>query len=207
MYFISVLIALFIGFLIGRWRHVAAKTAAETVGERAVRARLSSAFQSPSYHLLNSVTLPCRDGTTQIDHVLISAFGIFVIESKHYDGWIFANSKNAMWTQVLYKVKYQFQNPLRQNYKHYVELRKLLDFTPKEHIHPVVVFTGDAEFRTEVPNGVYNLDQLVQFIQSKNIGVISQNRVQFCVGRLECTRLELTSLTDIEHRANLENRF
>lgn len=207
MYFISLIIALFIGFLIGRWRHVAAETAAETEGERAVRTRLTNTFQSPSYHLLNSVTLPCRDGSTQIDHVLISTFGIFVIESKHYDGWIFANSKSSHWTQVFYKVKHKFQNPLRQNYKHYVVLRKLLDFIPKVHIHPVVVFTGDAEFRTEVPNGVYNLDQLIQFIQSKNIEVISQNRVQFCVGRLECTRFALTSVTDIEHRANLENRF
>jgi hypothetical protein len=203
MYFICAIIALFIGFFIGRWRQVAA----ETVGERAVRTRLTNTFQSPSYHLLNSVTLPCAGGSTQVDHVLISTFGIFVIESKHYKGWIFANSKSSQWTQVLYKVKHKFQNPLRQNYKHYVEIQKLLDFIPKEHIYSVVVFTGEAEFKTEVPEGVYNLDQFVRFIKTKNIEVISQNRVQFCVGRLECTRFALTSVTDIEHRANLDNRF
>jgi restriction system protein len=203
MFFIGIFAGLLIGFGIGRWRQLAA----ETVGERAVRSRLATAFHSPSYHLLNSVTLPCPGGSTQIDHVLVSTFGIFVIESKHYKGWIFANANSAKWTQVLYKVKHQFQNPLRQNYKHYVELQKLLDFIPKEHISCAVVFTGDAQFKTEVPNGVYNLDQLVNFIKSKSAEVISLNRVQFCVGRLECTRFALTSQTDVEHRANLDNRF
>jgi len=203
IFLFSLLAAFITGFLFGRWR----KLANETVGERAVRSELSAIFPSPSYHLLNSVTLPCHDGSTQIDHVLVSTFGIFVIESKHYTGWIFANAKSAQWTQVIYKVKHKFQNPLRQNYKHHATVQKLLDFIPKEHIYPAVVFTGDAEFKTEVPSGVYNLDQLVSFIKSKNTEVVSQNRVQFCVGRLECTRFALTSQTDVEHRASLENRF
>ena len=29
------------------------------------------------YHSLNDVTLPSTEGTTQIDHVLVSRFGIF----------------------------------------------------------------------------------------------------------------------------------
>ena len=37
--------------------------------------------------------------------------------------------------------------------------------------------------------------------------VLSLNRVQFCVGRLEYQRLALTSETDIEHKANLTRRF
>jgi restriction system protein len=203
IFFISVIVAFIVGFLAGRRRQIAS----ETVGERAVRSRLATIFSSPSYHLLNSVTLPCQDGSTQIDHVLVSTFGVFVIESKHYSGWIFASANSAQWTQVMYKVKYKFQNPLRQNYKHYVTIQKLLDFIPKEHIYSAVVFTGDAEFKTEVPDGVYNLEQLISFIKSKNTEVVSQNRVQFCVGRLECTRFALASQTDIEHRANLENRF
>jgi restriction system protein len=203
IFFISVIAGLLIGFLVGRRRQLAS----ETVGERAVRSELSTIFPSPSYHLLNSVTLPCQDGSTQIDHILVSSFGVFVIESKHYTGWIFASAKSAQWTQVIYKVKHKFQNPLRQNYKHYVAVQKLLDFIPKEHIYSAVVFTGDAEFKTEVPSCVYNLEQLVSFIKSKNTEVVSQNRVQFCVGRLECTRFALTSQTDVEHRANLENRF
>ena len=34
------------------------------------------------YHLLSNVTLPLEQGSTQIDQVIISRFGVFVIETK-----------------------------------------------------------------------------------------------------------------------------
>jgi hypothetical protein len=60
---------------------------------------------------MNHVTLQLTDGTTQIDHILVSRFGVFVIETKDYKGWIFADATRANWTQVLFKVKFKFQNP------------------------------------------------------------------------------------------------
>ena len=143
----------------------------------------------------------------QVDHILVSRFGVFVIESKHYKGWIFGDAKSAKWTQVIYKIKNQFQNPIRQNYKHCQEVRKLLDFLPQDHVHSAVVFTGEAEFRTGVPDGVFSLDGLVAHLRGFSAEQISQNRAQFCVGRLECTRLALTSKTDVQHQAALDNRF
>jgi hypothetical protein len=191
------------GFAVGWSRRLAA----ETVGERAVRERLRSTFQSRNYHLLNNVTLPCPGGTTQVDHILVSRFGVFVIESKHYTGWIFGDAKSRQWTQVVYRTKNQFQNPLHQNYKHCKEVVRLLDFLPEASILPAVVFTGDAEFKSGVPDGVFTLRLLVGHIEAFQTEVMSENRVQFCVGRLECTRLALTQKTDVEHRAALENRF
>ena len=39
------------------------------------------------YHRLNNITLPLSNGgSTQIDHVIVSVYGIFVIETKHYKG-------------------------------------------------------------------------------------------------------------------------
>ena len=40
---------------------------------------------------------------------------MFVIETKNYKGWIFANPKNEKWTQVLFNAKFKFQNPIHQN--------------------------------------------------------------------------------------------
>jgi restriction system protein len=70
------------------------------------------------YHLIKDVTIPTKRGTTQVDHIIVSKFGLFVIETKNYKGWIFADAKSAKWTQVHFKQKHQFQNPLRQNYAH-----------------------------------------------------------------------------------------
>ncbi|MEW6285308.1 MAG: nuclease-related domain-containing protein [Chloroflexota bacterium] len=176
-------------------------------GEAAVFKVIKSNFSPPQFHLLNNITIPFRDGTTQIDHVLVSTKGIFVIETKNYSGWLFADEKSKQWAQVFYGVTHKFQNPIHQNYLHVKALEQLFDFLPKEQIHSVVVFTGSAQFKTPMPKGVYYLHQLVEFLNSFQNDVISPNRVEFCVGRLECKRYEVTKMTDIQHRAYLARKF
>jgi hypothetical protein len=92
------------GFLLGRYR----RKVVENQGEAAIRKALTKNFTGTAYHLLNNITLPFEDGTTQIDHILLSKHGIFVIESKHYSGWIFANASWPTWTQVIYYYKKKF---------------------------------------------------------------------------------------------------
>ncbi|MBE0682901.1 MAG: NERD domain-containing protein [Anaerolineales bacterium] len=176
-------------------------------GEAAVRKLITSNFKPPNFHLLNNMTIPFQDGTTQIDHILISTKGIFVIEVKHYSGWIFGNEKSDQWMQSIYRVKNRFQNPIHQNYRHIKAIQQLLDFLPKEQIHSIVVFSGSAEFKTPIPNGVFYLEQLVSHLNSFQDEVISSNRLEFCVGRLECKRYDLTKATDIQHRAYLEKKY
>jgi Nuclease-related domain len=96
--------ALIAGFLLGRYR----RKIVENQGEAAIRRALTKNFTGAAYHLLNNITLPFKDGTTQIDHILLSKHGIFVIESKHYSGWIFANASWPTWTQVIYHYKQKF---------------------------------------------------------------------------------------------------
>jgi hypothetical protein len=175
-------------------------------GEALVRRVLVKHLPPESWHLLNNVTLQLEDGTTQIDHLLVSRFGVFVIETKHYKGWIFGDEKSKQWTQVIFKRKHRLQNPLHQNYKHLRAVQTLLDFLPPEHVIGVVVFTGEAEFKSRKPAGVYSLDELLSYLLGFDQAHISENRMQFCVGRLECKRLALTRETDIEHVANLEAR-
>jgi len=196
-------IFLVIGYLIGRRR----RTRTQNQGERLVRNSLMSSFPSNTFHLLNNVTLPIANGTTQIDHVLVSTRGIFVIETKHYSGWIFGSANSRNWTQVIYKVKNSFQNPLRQNHLHLKTVEGILDFLPGEVFHSIVVFTGNAEFKTEKPTGVFFLDELLEYIDFFPDNVLSINRVAFSVGRIECARYQITEQTDVEHQLNLESRF
>ncbi|NTW73170.1 MAG: NERD domain-containing protein [Eubacteriaceae bacterium] len=176
-------------------------------GEASVYNIIKNNFLSPQYHLMNNLTIPFEDGTTQIDHVLVSTKGIFVIETKNYSGWIFANEKSKQWTQVRYRVKNRFQNPIHQNYLHIKAIEELFDFLPKEHIHSAIVFSGDGEFKTPIPNGFYYLKNLTEFLNTFQDDIISPNRVQFCVGRLECTRYEITKKTDVQHQAYLDLKF
>lgn len=199
---VSVLIAFFIGLLLGRYRANRYQNSGEALVSKVVRVN----FKSPEYHLLNHVTLPLKDGTTQVDHILVSRFGVFVIETKDYKGWIFANPKQASWTQVTFNSKFRFQNPIFQNFRHVCAVQDLLDFLPPDAIRSVVVFTGDAEFKTDVPPGVFSLSGFVGHIREHATEVMSLNRLQFCVGRLETTRLAISGRTDVEHVESLERR-
>ncbi len=140
---------------------------------------------------MNHVTLKISDGTTQIDHILISRFGVFVIETKDYSGWIFANAKHANWTQVLFKAKFQFQNPIYQNYRHVRAIQELLDFLAPEIVKSVVVFTGEAEFKTEVPDGVFDLSGFVGYMRNQAEDVMSLNRTSQSKVPIRCPQYEL----------------
>ena len=199
---LGILLGLAFGYLLGRYRAWSFQNHGEVVVSRELKAN----FSSPDFHLLNHITLKLKDGTTQVDHILVSRFGVFVIETKDYKGWIFANAKHATWTQVLYRVKFKFQNPIFQNMRHVRAVEELLDFLPPEAIKSAVVFTGSAEFKTDMPSGVYTLSELIEHLKSATEEVMSLNRVQFCVGRLETARLAITGQTDVEHVKSLQRK-
>ncbi len=202
--FIYLTIGLVIGFALGRRRlpfH-----SFQNDGEAYLSKEIQRQLGSPDYHLMNHVTLKLENGTTQIDHILISRFGVFVIETKNYSGWIFANPKHKKWTQVIFHVKSQFQNPIFQNFRHVQGVQKTLDFLPPNAIKSAVVFVGNAEFKTEIPPGVFDLSGFVGYVREQTAEIISQNRMQFCIGRLEATRQTITNETDIEHVENLRRK-
>lgn len=199
-----ILFALVIGYALGRYRY--RNPSFQNRGEALVTRELQASFKTPDFHLLNHITLKLKDGTTQIDHVLVSRFGVFVIETKDYNGWIFANPKQATWTQVLYRWKFKFQNPILQNFRHVKSVEAILDFLPTNAIKSAVIFVGDAKFQTDIPSGVYTLSGFVNYLQNSTEEVMTLNRVQFCVGRLETARLAITGKTDLEHIKNLERR-
>jgi hypothetical protein len=88
--------------------------------------------------------------TTQIDHVVVSNYGIFVIETKNYKGWILGKEKDEYWTQNIYGRKNKFKNPIRQNYGHIKALEKLLDSFKEIPIISIVAFCGGCELKVKV---------------------------------------------------------
>jgi hypothetical protein len=127
------------------------------IGEKAVAYRLKK-LDPQYYKVLHDITIPSQYGrTTQIDHIIFSEFGIFVIEAKNYHGWIIGKEHAEYWTQVIYKRKEKLYNPLRQNYGHVEALKNLLGDLPKMHYIPIVTFSGRAELKVEVQSLViYN---------------------------------------------------
>jgi hypothetical protein len=175
-------------------------------GEAALAKAIKTRFRPPHYFLLNHLTVPTNEGTTQIDHILVSRHGVCVIETKDYSGWIFGGAEQRQWTQVIYRVRHRFQNPIHQNRRHVQAVRAILDFLPSDAVSSAVVFTGDAEFKTAKPVGVFDIEEFLNYVSGQVQEVMSQNRIQFCVGRLETTRAEVTKQIDIEHVAYVRQR-
>jgi len=96
------------------------------LGELQINLATKFFLSKNTYHLIKNVTVPSDGGTTQIDHVIVSRFGVFVVETKNLRGWIFGNEGDAYWTQKLYRHSERFQNPLWQNYKHTKILSQIL---------------------------------------------------------------------------------
>lgn len=134
-------------------------------GERRVNSILGRQLSSEEYEVFHDVTLHTIQGPTQIDHIVVSKYGVFVIETKNYTGWIFGDAKSAQWTQVIYGTKTRFQNPLRQNFRHTKAVESFLSLSPR-YVHSVVVFVGDAEFKTDLPDNVTHLRELCPYVRS-----------------------------------------
>lgn len=141
-------------------------------GEMVLDKLLKVKLDSEKYKILHNIMLPTEDGaTTQIDHIVVSQWGIFVIETKTYSGWVFGDAKSSQWTVTHFKRKDRFQNPLRQNYKHIATLSECLGIS-EEYFKTIVAFSGETTFKTQVPPEVMLMGDVPDYIHSQSVNAI-----------------------------------
>jgi len=173
--------------------------------ELAIVRTLATNLSHKDYFIFNNIIVPSPYlGTTQIDHIIVSRFGIFVIESKRYNGWIFANTHRQQWTQTLPGgKKYQFHNPLFQNHAHVVALKEHMPFAGDRFFN-LVVFSGACEFKTPMPSNVIHATELVDFIKSKHSIKLKEVELLVIIGKLSmlCQTVDVTAE---EHAQNVES--
>ncbi len=174
-------------------------------GEFQVNATARFLLPKNEYHLIKDVTLRTEDGTTQIDHIIVSRYGVFVIETKNMKGWIFGSANQKMWTQKIYKHANKFQNPLHQNYKHVKILEVLLNI-PATAIHSLVVFVGGYKFKTAMPDNVTDAGGYIHHIKSKRELVLSQADVDAVIAQIKQLRLQRGLATNKQHVSHLREK-
>ena len=168
------------------------------MGEFVVNFMLKVSLPKQHYQIINNVTIPTQDGTTQIDHIVVSQYGIFVIETKNMRGWIFGSEKQAMWTQKIFKHSSRFQNPLRQNYKHTKSLEQSLGINP-QFIFSVIVFIGQSQFKTAMPPNVTYANGCVKYIKSHSSELLTKEQVATIVEQIQEGRLSAGFATNRAH--------
>lgn len=172
-------------------------------GELLVNKAMDFQLNKEKYHTLKNVTLETNSGTTQIDHIVVSEYGIFVIETKNMKGWIFGGEHQKIWTQKLYKHTSKFQNPLHQNYKHQKTISNLLNISD-DKIFSVVVFTGESTFKTQMPENVIEGNRFIKYILSKQTKIFSSEEVNNIIATLNGERLPNTFETHRNHVSHLK---
>lgn len=173
-------------------------------GELTVKLMQWFSLDKKSYHAFNNVTLPnFGGGTTQIDHIIVSVYGIFVVETKNMNGWIYGKEKDSTWTQVFYKKKYKFQNPLRQNYKHIKTISEILKI-PEDKFHPIIMFIGECELKTNMTENVL-LKGYTKYIKSKTEKILTEKEVSNIVEGITTYKLPSSFKTKRKHINHVKN--
>lgn len=172
-------------------------------GEKITTFGMWLTLDSKKYRRVHNVILSSKNGTAQIDHILVSVYGIFIIETKNVKGWVFGSERQAKWTQVLYGYKYSFQNPIRQTFRQKKVLAEFLGID--EHlIHTIVYFVGDCEFKTRMPPNVLQ-NGLDSYVMRFKQHVLSDAEIMRISCMLERTA-KSKSLTKRDHLKSLRER-
>ena len=98
------------------------------------------------YIILNDVFISINDTTHQIDHIVVSSYGIFCIETKQYNGYITGDKYDKYWVRHAGRKKYNYTNPIRQNYGHVKSLSELLSINENK-IFNVVCIPSKAKLK------------------------------------------------------------
>lgn len=176
-------------------------------GERRVHSKLRSLSAHGEYRIISDVILPTQSDTTQIDHIVISHCGVFVIETKNMSGWIFGAYDQSRWTQVFFRKKFQFQNPTHQNYKHVKAVQEVLGLKA-DAVIGIVAFVGSAVPKTAMPSEVvWSLDSLIDRIRSKRVVVFHGGEIDRLENLLRMKSLPRDGKTRGNHVKQLKARI
>lgn len=187
------------------------RTWSEAVGDRGERRVASYLEDLPyeSYSVYNDLLFRNGGYTTQVDHLIISKYGIFVIETKNVHGKVYGSGNAEFWKQYLPDIGYrtfgntqehQLRNPLWQNGGHIKALRRLV-FGNEVPIVGVVVFPDDTDLYVKAELPVLHMRDIVPFIVSYRDEVLSLEQVETFRERI----IEVISTSGTDRERHLEN--
>lgn len=110
-------------------------------------------LENESCRLLFNLYIPRDNGKySEIDCLVITTHGLYVIESKNYSGWIFGSNDQKYWMQT-FKTgdKQKFYNPIWQNNAHLKQLSEHLDLD-NTYFKSLIAFSNRCTFKAKPDN-------------------------------------------------------
>ncbi|MCR4715764.1 MAG: NERD domain-containing protein [Lachnospiraceae bacterium] len=154
-------------------------------GERVV-AKILNELSGSEYTVMNDILLQMGNISSQIDHVVISEYGIFVIETKNFVGEVRGTEEANRWIQTINDKSNWFYSPIKQNERHCQAIAKCLEISDPGIFIPIVVFSKKTSLNVETSTPVIYPDSLIEHISSYKDKRVSSN-IKFEVSmKLRC---------------------
>ncbi len=164
------------------------------------------------YHIFNDIMISINDKTYQIDHIIVSEYGIFVIETKQYNGYIKGSKYDKKWVRYIKgKEPIYYTNPIRQNYGHVKAICELLNISESKVFNIVCIpsknvklnIKHDGELTTSVDINekimsykeeiIDNVDELKDKIIINNI--VDKDKRKEHIDNINATKIEYDNNT------------
>ena len=169
-------------------------------------AKILSKLPEEEYKVINNLLIKEGNKTTQIDHLVVSEYRIFVIETKHYQGLIYGDANREYWTQNIYGNKYDLWNPTLQNQVHIRALRRELTDIPPGAFVSIVTFSRQASLDIRNSENVIYWDELKDVIRSYQRKLISIEQTQNAYETLLAANIDSKD-NQQEHIRNVRTRI
>ncbi len=125
------------------------------------------------YTTLNNIMIRTSRGTCQIDHIVVSVFGIFVIETKQYNGYFTGDKYDKKWVMHSRTGKtYLYENPIRQNYGHVKSICELLNLDETKAFNIVCIPSANVRLKIKHDGELTTIKNIVERITSFDKPVI-----------------------------------
>jgi len=159
------------------------------MAEARVRRILATGLDRRHYTVINDLVIPFGGGTIGLDHVVISKFGVFIIESQYARGWVSGTEIQERWKQYHLRSCKQFDNPVHKNRIQEEAIQGLLGI-PASKTHPIVVMVGQKGFKTPVPDKVVEPEKLIRYMRKKAHNLLDAEQTAKALRLIEESRIK-----------------
>ena len=170
------------------------------LGEWYVSKKLNK-LNKRKYKVINNLLLKTIKGSTQIDHIVISRYGIFVIETKNYKGIIKGNEYDDNWYQILFNNKETLRNPIKQNNGHIKVIKDIIPSIKYKNINSIILFTKRAKLKVNTETIVTYCNRVNKIIKKYKNKQFTQEEVNYIYERLK----ELNVDSFKERKSHIKN--
>ncbi len=119
---------------------------------------LAGVLNNIAFERIQGLVIPKADeGEIQIDHLILTAQGLLIIDIKDVNGAVFGGDKLQDWTVIGANSRFTFSNPQPALYDRIAAVRQVVRQVP---VSGRILFLEGASFTKGIPSLVCNLDEL-----------------------------------------------